>query len=169
MHSHKVIEPIPIEEKLTWEPLVLTQERVNELWLKMKDFPAAFDDFSSGDFDAFFRQLTSPRNVFLDIGDGRGLACGTNVRPRMDAALHLIMFDRRLRGREELFLEIIRAMFGQFRLRRMTAILANTARTGIKLVERLGFKHEGVMREAMLIDGKYVDVHVYGILREEVQ
>jgi hypothetical protein len=153
---------------LPWGPLILTPEKVDELWDKISKFPMVFDDFSQGDSGAFIAKLTNPRNVFIDIGGGLGLAAGLNVRPGLDAMLHLVMFDRRLRGRELTFLQIMHYFFITLRLRRMTAVLADSAKTGIKLVQRLGFKHEGTMRGAILLSGEYVDAHIYGFLREEI-
>jgi RimJ/RimL family protein N-acetyltransferase len=39
----------------------------------------------------------------------------------------------------------------------------------LRLYEKVGFRREGVLREAAHIEGKYVDVVVMGILRSEVR
>ena len=39
----------------------------------------------------------------------------------------------------------------------------------MRLVEKLGMKLEGTIRSAHLKRGKWVDTHIYGILREEWQ
>lgn len=153
---------------MMWEPLVLTEARIIELWEKMQEFPMLFDDFGRGNFDQYMAKMFSPANIFIDIEHGLGLAAGMSIRPRLDCVLHLVMFDRRLRGRESLFLEIMSHFFKRLELRRMTAIIADDCRTALNLVQRLGFKEEGNMRNAMLKEGKYVDVHIYGILAEEM-
>lgn len=38
---------------------------------------------------------------------------------------------------------------------------------GIRCYEKVGFKHEGRMREAVYLDGKYIDMIWMGILRDE--
>ena len=38
---------------------------------------------------------------------------------------------------------------------------------GIKSYRAAGFKHEGTMRSHTFVDGKYVDLHMMGILRDE--
>ena len=136
-----------VSEELKWEPLVLTAAKISDLWQKLQNFPVVFDDFSKGNFNDFFAKLCSPYNIFVDIGPGKGLAAGFAVRPGLDAVLHLVMFDGRLRGREGLFREILEHYFNVLKLRRLTVMLSEDAKTGIKLAERMGFKLEGVMRK----------------------
>jgi len=156
-----------VSEDLKWEPLVLTAAKISDLWKALQDFPIVFDDFSKGNFNDFFAKLCSPYNIFVDIGPGKGLAAGFAVRPGLDAVLHLVMFDGRLRGREGLFREILEYYFKSLKLRRMTVMLSEDARTGIKLAERMGFRLEGTMRKSIKRDGKLFDTRIYGILYEE--
>jgi RimJ/RimL family protein N-acetyltransferase len=37
----------------------------------------------------------------------------------------------------------------------------------IKLLEKAGFKHEGTIRKALFVQGRYLDEAIYGILRED--
>src|SRR5436190_5355235 len=99
------------QERLRWELLVLTPERVMKLWEQVQQFPIIFDDFGKGDFKSFVAKLMSPSNGFVDIGPGLGLACLMNIRPRLDATVHVVMFDRKLRGREGIFKEILAYAF----------------------------------------------------------
>jgi hypothetical protein len=135
----------------------------------MNEFEIAWDDFSRGDFDGFVERLMRPDSIFVDIGPGIGLACGAGVRPRLDMVLHLVMFDRRLRGRESLLKEIIGYFFDKLQLRRVTCVIGEDAKTALKLVSRLGFVHEGTMRHAILRGGKYIDAQVFGMLKEELE
>lgn len=155
-------------ERLEWAPLVLDAPKIEFLWGQIQQFPQVFDDFSAGKMDDFVGRLFNPYNIFVDIGPNKGLACGMGVRPGLDAVIHLVMFDRRLRGREPLFLDILSYFFRRLRLRRVTAMIAEDAATAIKLVQRLGFQQEGLLRRALLRGGKGLDVHVYGLLTEEL-
>lgn len=163
------MEPQQVNQiNLKWEPLVLTREKVDYLWEQIRQYPQVFDDFSKGDKDSFVHKFFVPNNIFIDIGPGVGLAAGFAVRPGLDTVLHLVMFDRRIRGREHTFLEIMQYFFKGLKLRRMTAMVSSDNPMLKKLVERLGFKLEGNMRSSVMRDGKICDTFIYGILREEL-
>lgn len=67
-----------------------------------------------------------------------------------EAAAHLVEFAFRQRG-----------------LRRITANALAPNTGSIAVLERLGFAHEGTQREKTMVDGEYVDVSFYGLLRRE--
>lgn len=154
--------------ELSWEELVLTPDKIEYLWEQVKRFPIIFDDYGKGDKEAFVAKLMSPRNAFIDIGPGVGLACLMNIRTGLDATSHIVMFDRRLKGRESIIKSILRYAFDKLRLRRITAMISDDAFLAVALAKRLGFKHEGTLRQAMRREGRFVDVHIYGILKEEL-
>jgi hypothetical protein len=154
-------------EQLEWGPLVLTNEKIVKLWNDLQEFPQLFDDYNKGNADAFIGKLLSPENIFIDIGHGLGLAAGFGVRPKLDMILHLVMFDKRLKGREGLFRDIMGYYFRALKLQRMTAIIADDCKTAIKLVQRLGFTQEGKMAKSVMRNGVAIDSYIYGILREE--
>ena len=156
---------------MEYRPLVLVSGKLEYLWNRMKMYPQVFDDVIPRTFEAFRDTMLAPTNQFYEILDGEeivGLAAATQVRPTLDANMHVVMFDRRLRGREPVLLEALRDFGIRAKLRRMTVVLPEDNRTAIKLVGRLGFKLEGVMRKAHLRDGIYRDYHVFGILAEEL-
>lgn len=156
---------------MEYRPLVLVAGKLEYLWNRMKMYPQVFDDVIPRTFEAFHETMLAPTNQFYEILDGEetvGLAAATQVRPTLDANMHVVMFDRRLRGREPVLLEALRDFGIRAKLRRMTVVLPEDNRTAIKLVGRLGFKLEGVMRKAHLRDGIYRDYHVFGILAEEL-
>lgn len=156
---------------MEYRPLVLTNGKLEYLWNRMRMYPQVFDDIIPRTFGAFKETMLAPTNQFYEIVEGEetiGLAAATQVRPTLDANMHVVMFDRRLRGREPVLLEALRDFGIRAKLRRMTVALPEDNRTAIKLVGRLGFKLEGVMRKAHLRDGIYRDYHIFGILAEEL-
>jgi RimJ/RimL family protein N-acetyltransferase len=62
---------------------------------------------------------------------------------------------------------LLDALFRETELQRIFAVISADNVASRKLVERFGFKLEGVMREHFLIGGRRVDQTVYGLLRRE--
>lgn len=57
--------------------------------------------------------------------------------------------------------------FNELNLERLQLNVISYNTAGIRLYEKLGFKKEGVYREAVLRDGVRSDLYLYGILRRE--
>lgn len=57
--------------------------------------------------------------------------------------------------------------FEELALHRISATVMSPNKRSIRLIERLGFTHEGAAREAQFADGEYVDVERYGLLVTE--
>lgn len=70
-------------------------------------------------------------------------------------------------SRKALDLAARRLALHQIDLHRVNLHVFSTNAAAIHLYEKVGFVHEGVLRQAAHIDGRYVDVVVMGILREE--
>jgi ribosomal-protein-alanine N-acetyltransferase len=66
--------------------------------------------------------------------------------------------------------EIIRYSFEDFQLFKIHRLEAGTDprnRSAKKLLEKLGFKDEALLRDYYFERGKFVDQHIFGLLREE--
>lgn len=59
--------------------------------------------------------------------------------------------------------------FEQLRLHRISATIVASNEASTRVVEKLGFVHEGTKRDDAFIDGEYVDRAVYAVLRGEWQ
>ena len=57
--------------------------------------------------------------------------------------------------------------FRDLNLHRVYLHVFDTNAAAIRIYEKVGFVREGVLRQAAHIDGRYVDVMVMSILREE--
>jgi RimJ/RimL family protein N-acetyltransferase len=64
---------------------------------------------------------------------------------------------------------IIRYGFEQLNLHRISSAAYSFNERSIRLHKRVGFKEEGVMREAMFKNGEFHDIAFFGILRKEWQ
>src|SRR5262245_5419341 len=156
---------------LTFRPLVLTNEKMEALWGDFSKFWQVFDDVMPKTFEVFKQTLLHPYNAFYEFIDGErtvGLASAMGIRPPVDAVVHIAMFDRRLRGRELLFLMCLGEFMVSYKLRRVTAFLPDDNPMAQKLALRIGFQHEGTMRAGMKRRGLYLDTQMYGMLIEEL-
>lgn len=61
----------------------------------------------------------------------------------------------------------LRWLFGEAGMNRVYARIPESNRLSIRLVESLGFTHEGIEREALLRDGRFEDIHVYAMTRTD--
>ena len=57
--------------------------------------------------------------------------------------------------------------FGALQLHRIELECAAGNHASIALAERLGFAHEGVLRQGELLNGVFVDLHVFGLLQPD--
>lgn len=64
---------------------------------------------------------------------------------------------------------VLRFVFEQLQFNRVQLKCASTNVASQRVAERLGFSWEGLLRQAELIDGQYVDHYVYGLLRSEFE
>lgn len=62
---------------------------------------------------------------------------------------------------------LLRFAFKDLNLERVYLHTFATNAVAIRIYEKVGFVHEGVLRKAAYVNGKYVDVIVMGILRDE--
>ena len=62
---------------------------------------------------------------------------------------------------------LIDTAFADSKLIRLFATISIGNEASRRLVQRLGFMHEGTLRRHHLIEGRFVDQWIYGLLREE--
>jgi RimJ/RimL family protein N-acetyltransferase len=156
---------------MIFRPLVLTNEKMESLWADFSKFWQVFDDVMPKTFEVFKQTLLNPYNAFYEFVEEDkviGLASGMGIRPAVDAVIHLAMFDRRLRGRELVMLLCLGDFMVKYKLRRVTAFLADDNPMAKKLAMRMGFTHEGTMRAGFKRRGQFWDLQMYGMLLEEL-
>lgn len=68
---------------------------------------------------------------------------------------------------QDALLHVIDYAFNQYGFRRLTSETVEKNRPVIRACERVGFEREGTIREARYMDGEWVDIHQYGLLRDE--
>ena len=153
--------------------LILTRERMSELWVQCQQIPLAWEpEFSN--LQVFSTWLTAPRNVFLELVDDtsrvKGLVYSTMVQPGLSAGnVGFIAFDRVLKGREATFHQSVELLFRLTVGLRVTCFVPESRDVIAKLCQRLGFKFEGKMRRAHRNrDGRIENVEIFGLLVEDL-
>lgn len=99
-----------------------------------------------------------------------GICQLTGINPvSRSADLQIRIGDAASRGKG-LGLEAVQALvafgFKDLNLHRIALHVFATNTRAIKTYEKAGFAHEGTMRDAAFIDGRFVDVHVMAILED---
>jgi UDP-4-amino-4,6-dideoxy-N-acetyl-beta-L-altrosamine N-acetyltransferase len=100
-----------------------------------------------------------------------GLVSLTNINfINRSAEFHIMIEDTDNRGKGIGYFattEILNHAFNNINLNRIElGVLESNARA-LKLYEKVGFKHEGVKRQSIYKNGKFVDMIVMAILKEE--
>lgn len=62
---------------------------------------------------------------------------------------------------------IVEYGFRELRLHRISAVAMAPNSASRRVLERVGFSHEGTMRESGFVEGEYVDMEQYGLLETE--
>lgn len=152
-------------ETFEWRPLVASKGKLEELWAKVQELPEIVSNEPQfSDASSFFRSISHQRSVFYEVGDCVGMVSLLDVRPKLDALLKFVFFDRKLRGKELVVRDILDNAAHIFKLHRVTAIEPSKRETTCNFIMRCGFLLEGVMRHAYLDDGEYSDLAVFGLV-----
>lgn len=86
--------------------------------------------------------------------------------------LRMIIGDKKAWGRgyaSEALQSVLKWLFYEQNIHRITLETYATNIRALKFFEKIGFKKEGVLREAHYADGKYYDIISYGLLKREFQ
>lgn len=152
------------EMRLSWEKIAI-------LWNKLEQHKTLFSDLTRGDFDNYVRLLVQPHTYWLEIYEGDellGIVYFDRLESGVEAYANLVLFDRKPAEKRHVIKAIMEHMFREFPLNRITGHVPDIYFATTRLLKRLGFKQEGVKREAVLMGGRWVDIVIMGILRSEV-
>lgn len=143
-----------------------TREQAEKLWAKVKDQELAFDDYTRGRGDIFAARLCALDSLAFDLPEG--LALVERIVPKLSADVHFYLWqnvgEQQVveRGRD-----VVRHMFEKVGIHRLSAYIPAFHQVAQRIARRIGFKYEGAIREQVLVNGKYHDVHVWGLLEQE--
>lgn len=142
------------------------------VWEQLKKFRTLFSDLTRGDLDNFIRYMSNRNTFWLEILKDResvGMVTLESMHMIVDAEAHVLFMDRDLADKVIVCKAIILWLFDNFPLQRLTVQIPNRHFTLVRFVKNLGFKIEGKKRQAVLINAKWVDVYILGLLRSEAK
>lgn len=96
-----------------------------------------------------------------------GLFMCENLHHIVDIEAHVLFFDRDVSGRTAVCKAIAAWLFATLPIQRITVQPSQLAHAAIRLVRNIGFKQEGKKRQALLLGGRWVDVYIFGLTRQE--
>lgn len=176
-----IIESLPeVEPILTsgqWEvrELTLTVEKVQTLWGLLQQYKTLFSDLTRGDFRNYFAMITQKHTLWFEVAaqsapsDIIGLIWLTDLDSVIDGTAHMVFFDRQPSEKVDVCRALIKWVFERWPLQRVTVMPPEMYYVTHRLLEKIGFKREGLKREAVLINGKWNGVRIYGMVRSEVE
>jgi len=123
---------------------------------------------------ASFASLRAGRRDFVvcdERGRGIGLVCLFHIDETMgQAEMAKLLGDATARGKgyaKEATSLLLGYAFDELKLKRIYLRTAGLNIPNVRLNEKLGFRFEGILRQAAILDGKPVDVVIMSILSDE--
>lgn len=153
--------------------LTLNRDKVLWLWEQCRKFRTLFSDLTKNDFENFIAFLIQTDTVWFEVvrdDEILGLVWLSDLSQIYDANCHMMFFDRYAEAEDKIELcgRLVQWAFMNLPIQRLTAPIPELYRGTRRIAERLGFKHEGTKRRALLMDGRWIDLRIYGITRPEV-
>lgn len=154
--------------------MVFTPDRIAWLGEQLQRYPSLTTDPTKQDPDNLYRSVTSRQAYWTEVWDNEtnrpaGVLYMTDIQPGVEATVHPVFFDRKLSEKAEICIAALQWAKRQFMLHRFKAELPEIYFATVRLAKRIGFTLEGTRREVYLIEGRWVDELVFGLLTSEMK
>jgi len=159
-------------DKWTVCDLTLSPAKVDLLWKVIRRHQTLFSDLTRNDPDNFLRALTAPHTIWLEVRERDvlvGIIWFGELHQIVDVNAHMAFFDRMSHAKIEVCRAVVKWMFHNFPINRMSVSPPRIYTATIRLMHKLGFTEEGVKRQSILIHGKWHDQILFGITRDEAE
>ena len=169
----------PVERKLhnfhhvtLVDPTKFEADLTNYLWSKVRNEDYAFDDLSRDNPTAFCLALVAPQCAHFFLGDPSrpsGWALLKGLWKFSNPDIHFVVWDKKypVQDLKAAGKEVISWAFQTWQCNRVTAMIPVFNDAARRLAILLRFQHEGCLKQAMLFHGRWVNVDMCGLLRED--
>ena len=148
------------------DPEALGRDDAIALWEKVRKQRQCFDDLTRDRGDVFAARLMNPATACFQTDDC--LVLVESIIPHLSAEIHFYVWSPMRQADMLRYAKaILREMFETHQLHRISAFPPVFNQVAQRMAVRLGFKWEGNIRQQFLYDGRYHDVLIYGLLRQE--
>ena len=155
--------PLPTGVKLgTYD-----KPKLLELQKKLAHYCFYFGNIDLRNTEEFVQEFFSRNMLMLELP--YGLVMIRELIEDERAEVHISCFDHKLSAHTDDLIDCLTWGFLQFNLQRVETFVQDFMHAVRRFLEdRLHFTHEGILRKRSLVRGKFRDVYVYGLLRDEI-
>ena len=146
----------------------LTRDRAIDLWDRLKVYDALWPDETRGDVVKWVEFALAPSTLFLEETNGRAMYILSDVKEGLSANVHAVFFDHNLRSRVDLVKRLVTWAMFEFDLYRLQARIPAFARALRRFLFKIGFRQEGIIRDAFWFKGHLESAIIMSILRDEI-
>lgn len=154
------------------QDLTLSPEKLKQVWKMLKRQRTLFSDLTTNDVSNFVAAVTSPNAIWFEVreeGTMVGIIWFGDLHLITDCEAHMVFFDRNILEKKDLCIEVMRWMFHNFPLERISVNPPMMYKKTIYFLKVVGFKQEGLKRRSTLIGGRWWDQAMFGITRTEAE
>jgi len=158
-------------DRWTVREVELTPEKTDAIWQMLKKYKTLFSDLTRDDPQNFVKIITDKDTMWFEVIEYDvivGIIWFGEMWKITDCEAHMVFFDRQPSEKVGVCKEMVKWMFANFPLHRITVAPPAIYHATIRLLEKIGLKREGCKRQSVLIGGKWNDQLIYGILRNEI-
>lgn len=156
----------------TVREMIFTPQRISWLWEQLKHYPSLTTDPTKGDPEQLWISVSSPQSFWTEVWEDSelvGILYASHIQPGVDALLHPIFFDRKLSEKVPICMAAMQWALKQFSLHRISVAIPEMYFATVRLAKKLGFTLEGTRREVYMINGRWCNELVFGLLASEIQ
>lgn len=150
----------------------LSVAKMQMIWTMLCRHQTLFTDLTRDDEMNFVQTITGSDSLWFDVFDCEvlvGMIWFGDIHELTNCNGHMVFFDKQPTEKVRLLQLLVKWMFTNFPLHRISVTPPVVYWALIRLLERIGFAKEGLRHEGVLMRGKWMDQALYRILRQEVE